>query len=205
MAKLAVFASGTGSNFAMISDYLLQQAEAGSTHTIVCLVTDKPHAAVVAKAETRNIPVVVVRYASRSSAEDTILKALESYQPDLIALAGFMRLLSSVFVDHYKTRIVNIHPSLLPRHAGLNAIQKSYVAGDAELGITIHYVDQGLDTGPVIFQKSFSRRADDTEADIIRRIHALEHEHYPQVVHKLLNDIDARRNGIDAQHDHREV
>jgi len=205
MAKLAVFASGTGGNFAAIADYLMRRSAEADTHQVVCLVSDKPNAGVVAKAESRSIPVVTVRYTSRSAAEQMILQELEMYQPDLIALAGFMRLLSAEFVNIYKSRIINIHPSLLPRHAGLNAIQQSYAAGDTELGITIHYVDHGLDTGPVILQRSFPRRPNDTEADIEAGIHTLEHEHYPQVVHKLLNDIDAGRNGIDAQQGHREV
>ncbi len=204
MARLAVFASGTGSNFAAIADYLMQMAGA-QKHTVVCLVTDKPNAPVVSKARGRGIPVIAVHYTSRSAAEHHIHEELEPYQPDLLALAGYMRLLSASFVDRYPSRIINIHPSLLPRHAGLNAIQQSYAEGDPELGITIHYVDHGLDTGPVILQRSFQRRPDDTEADIEERIHTLEHEHYPQVVHKLLNDIDARRNGIGAEQDHREV
>ncbi len=203
MAKLAVFASGAGSNFAAIADHLMQPT-GPHKHTVVCLVTDKPNAAVVTKASSRNIPVVAVQYSSRSAAEHLIQEELEYYQPDLIALAGYMRLLSPDFVNRYPGRIVNIHPSLLPRHAGLNAIQQSYIAGDTELGITIHYVDHGLDTGPVILQRSFSRLPGDTQADIEGRMHTLEHEHYPRVVHKLLDTIDAQRSGIDAKQTDRE-
>lgn len=203
MAKLAVFASGAGSNFAAIADHLMQPTGTHQ-HTVVCLVTDKPDSVVVSKATARDIPVVAVHYTSRSATEHLIQKELENYQPDLIALAGYMRLLSADFVDRYPTRIVNIHPSLLPRHAGLNAIQQSYAAGDSELGITIHYVDHGLDTGPVILQRSFSRNDEDTQADIEGRIHTLEHEHYPRVVQKLLDTIDAQRNGIDAKQTDRE-
>ncbi|TVR91353.1 MAG: phosphoribosylglycinamide formyltransferase [Spirochaetaceae bacterium] len=204
MAKLAVFASGTGSNFAAIADFLMRHTGDTDKHQLVCLVTDRLDAKVVSKSVSRNIPVVAVRYTSRFAAESTLLKELEKYQPDLIALAGFMRLLSPEFVDRYPNRIVNLHPSLLPRHAGLNAIQQSYAAGDSELGITIHYVDHGLDTGPVILQRSFSRNDEDTQADIEGRIHTLEHEHYPRVVQKLLDTIDAQRNGIDAKQTDRE-
>ena len=202
MAKLAVFASGTGSNFAAIADFL-SRPEA-QRHTIVCLVTDRLDAKVVSKAASRNIPVVAVRYISRAAAEELIIQELEKYKPDLIALAGFMRILSADFVDRYSTRILNIHPSLLPRHTGLNAIQQSYAAGDQELGITIHYVDHGLDTGPVLLQRCFARTPDDTEAKVERRIHELEHEHYPQVIHKLLDDVDAERNSLDAKQFNRE-
>ncbi len=184
MAKLAVFASGTGSNFAALADHI-----AGGPHTVTVLVTDRPEAPVTERARERGIPTFHARYRGRdrSEVEREIVAELERRGCDLIALAGFMRILTPALVDRFPQRIVNIHPSLLPNHPGKQAIEKSFDSGDTELGITIHIVDYGVDTGPIIVQQSFDRReAPDLEA-ARERIHALEHQWYPKVVHEVLD------------------
>ncbi len=186
MANLAVFASGTGSNFVALADDLAESA-----HSLVVLVTDKQNAPAVERAAERSIPVFSAQYKGREreAAERDILAELERRGCDLVALAGFMRILTPTLIDGFPGPIVNIPPSLLPRHPGIGAIEKSYHSGDTELGITIHYVDHGVDTGPVILQRSFKRDevADLTAAEA--RIHALEHRWYPTVVRDLLDHI----------------
>ncbi|NJL73263.1 MAG: phosphoribosylglycinamide formyltransferase [Candidatus Competibacteraceae bacterium] len=190
MASCAVFASGNGSNLQALVDRL-----SATSHAIRCLVCDNRQAYAIHRAEASGIPVVPVSYRDRSreEAEASIRAALAASEPDILVLAGFMRLLSPAFVDAFAMRIVNIHPALLPRHPGTHGIEDSWAAGDSELGVTIHYVDHGMDTGPIILQKSFTREAHDTLESVTRKIHELEHEHYPKVVQALLDDVDRKR------------
>jgi len=184
MAELAVLASGNGSNFQALAEALT-----GTRHRVACLVSDRPGAYALQRARRLGLPAHLVSYAGRSreEAEEEILRTLGLYRIDLIALAGFMRLLSPRFVDAYPSRIVNIHPSLLPKHPGKEGIAESYASDDRELGITIHYVDYGLDSGPIILQESFVRNGNESIQEIEERIHGLEHRLYPMVVLRLLD------------------
>jgi phosphoribosylglycinamide formyltransferase-1 len=184
VAKLAVFASGSGSNFEALAEALLP-----GPHKIACLISDRKNAFVLTRAERLGIPAHVVSYAGRSreAAEEDILRVLAPYAVTYIALAGFMRLLTPRLIDAYPSRIINIHPALLPAHPGTSGIEDSYRSGDRELGITIHYVDYGLDSGPIILQESFIRNGAESIEEIQRRIHELEHKNYPKVVADLLN------------------
>ncbi len=127
----------------------------------------------------------------RQSVEKKIVRHLERRQVDLVALAGFMRLLSPWFLDSFKGPVINLHPSLLPKYPGAHAIDESFASGDPNLGISIIRVDAGVDTGPVVLQKSFARSASDTRASVETRIHALEHEWFPDVIRELLDEVDA--------------
>ncbi len=185
MANLAIFASGTGSNFVAIADAL-----AGGPHRVAVLVTDKPDAPVVERAHERDIAVYHADYRprrARSEVEREIIDELDRRECHMIALAGFMKILTPTIIDRFPQRIVNIHPSLLPRHAGVGAIENSFNSGDTELGITIHFVDYGVDTGPIIVQRSFNRSEVADLQAACERIHALEHYWYPKVVHDLLD------------------
>ena len=122
----------------------------------------------------------------RGKAEDKALRFLDRYSPELIVLAGFMRLLTPRFLDRWANRVVNIHPSLLPKYPGTRGIEESYESGDPEIGITIHIVDAGTDTGPVLLQKSIPREKNDSLEDVENKIHALEHYWYPEVIKDLL-------------------
>lgn len=115
-------------------------------------------------------------------------------EPDLIALAGFMRILSPGFVAGIGRAIVNVHPALLPRHAGLDAIRRSFESEDERLGITVHFVDDGVDTGPVIRQERITRREGEVLAEAEKRIHALEHRVFPAVLAELLSTYDDTGN-----------
>ncbi|MDC7225259.1 MAG: phosphoribosylglycinamide formyltransferase [Spirochaetales bacterium] len=186
MAKLAVLASGSGSNFEAIAE-----AFAESGHEICCLICDRRDAYAFKRAEKFGIQSFYISYykRERADAELEIISKLEECRADLIALAGFMRLLTPVFVDHFQDRIINIHPSLLPKYPGTHGIQDSFESEDTELGITIHRIDHGLDTGPIIMQKSFSRVGNESLDEIETRIHDLEHQNYPAVLLEILDAI----------------
>lgn len=191
MANLAVFASGNGSNFQAIATRLRD-----TDHRIVCLICDRRRAFAIERARSLGIAVYVVSYRERSreDAEREIVETLRRLDVQFIALAGFMRLLSPSLVDQYPGRIVNIHPSLLPKYPGTNAIEESFNSSDSELGITIHLVDHGMDTGPIIRRESFHRDRTESIEAITEKIHALEHSTYPGVVVELL---DALENSAD--------
>lgn len=192
MGSVAAFASGSGSNFEAIAEHL-----ANGPHRVACLICDKPDAPVLHRAERLGVPAHVVRYANRAreAAEEEILGLLQEYRPDLVALAGFMRLLSPFFLDSVGVPVINVHPSLLPRHRGVGALEQSYRSRDNELGITIHHVDYGLDTGPTILQKAFQRTGTESLQEIEQRIHQLEHRWYPVVVSQLLDSDHSRSGG----------
>ncbi len=185
MASLAVFASGSGSNFEAIAE-----AVAGSRHTLSCLVCDRPGAGALDRAKRLGVPSHVVEYRGRSreEAEREILRLLGGYAVGLVALAGYMRLLTPLLVDRYL--IVNIHPALLPRHPGAHGLAESFNSPDTELGITIHRVDHGMDTGPTIRQERFKRTGDETIDEIECAIHDLEHRSYPKVIVDLLDGME---------------
>ena len=184
MANLAVFASGGGSNFQAIAESLR-----ATRHSTACLIADRKDAFALRRAETLRVPSHYVSYAGRSreETEDELIAVLAPYKIAYIALAGFMRLLTPRLIDAYPSRIINIHPALLPKYPGAHGIAESYASGDRELGISIHYVDYGLDSGPIILQKSFIRGGSESMAEIETRIHELEHLWYPLVLISLLD------------------
>lgn len=196
MSRVAVFASGTGSNFKAIHSHLLAYPDAARpAHQLCCLVSDKPVCGAVAWAREMGIPVVPMTYAkglSRESVEQILLDELRPFQPDLLVLAGFMRLLTPVLIDAYAGRIINIHPALLPRHPGAHGIADSYASGDRLLGITIHHVDYGVDTGRIIVQKSFERTGRESLEEIEKHLHELEHATYPILVASMLDTLHAQ-------------
>ncbi len=189
MGRCAVFASGKGSNFRAILEHL-----ASTPHDVALLVTDKSRCGAVGIATEWSVPVrtVTYRHRHRTEAEREIQEAVDSFNVDLIALAGFMRVLSPNFVNRYRNRIINIHPSLLPKYPGRDALLRAYYAGETELGLTVHYVDEGVDTGPIIEQASLQRHAGESLEYVQARIHELEHEVYPGVVCRLLEEADLR-------------
>ncbi len=190
MANLGILASGNGSNFQAIVD-----AVGPTEHDVSCLVCNKPGAYVIERAAKAGVPSIIVDYTGRrrEEAELEILSYLRVYGVDLIALAGFMKLLTPLLIDAYPGRILNIHPSLLPRYPGTGALEKSYQGNDDELGITIHRIDYGLDTGPVVLQKSFKRSGNESLEEIEDKIHSLEHTYYPQVILDLLGRLEAEK------------
>jgi phosphoribosylglycinamide formyltransferase-1 len=188
---IAVLASGSGTNFQAIAEAFADPRLNPAGHRVGLLVCDKPGAGCLERATRLGVPSVVVPYAKggttevRQAAERAMTEALERTGTELVVLAGFMRILTPLFVGRWKGRLVNVHPALLPRHPGAHGIADSYASGDAEMGVTVHWVDEGVDTGAVIAQRSFAKAALSLE-EAEARIHAVEHALYPETILKLL-------------------
>jgi len=159
MKKIAVLFSGKGSNFAHIVKTLHQQE-----FEVVVALTNNPNAEGIQVAKTASIPLEVIdskAYESREDFDAVVVERLAQYKPDLTVLAGFMRILTPVFTEQIKS--INLHPSLLPRHKGLKAIEKSYEDEHAYGGVSVHYVSSELDGGEVILQKEIAKEGLDFE------------------------------------------
>ncbi len=184
MANIAVLASGSGSNFEAIA---MAFQKAGGRHLVSTLICDQAKAFALKRAERLGIPSVIVSYRGRTrdAAESELASAIDASQASLVALAGFMRILTPNFIKRYRGRIINIHPSLLPDYPGIHSIKRAFSAGESSLGVTVHYVDEGMDTGAVIEQVKVPRRAtlEETES----AIHDAEHELYPRVLARMLD------------------
>jgi len=177
--RLAVFVSGSGTNLQAMIDAQISSVE------IVVVLSNNPEAYAIERARKHNIPVEVIdhkRYSSREEFEQEILRRLEPYGVDLIALAGFMRILSPFFVRSYKNRIMNLHPALLPLFPGMHAAKQALDFGVKFTGCTVHFVDEGVDTGPIILQAVVPIHDNDTEEDLLDRIHKEEHSIYPEAI-----------------------
>ena len=136
---------------------------------------------------------------AREAVEKKVVRHLERRKVDVVALAGFMKLLTPFFLDRFKGPIINLHPSLLPKYPGAHAIEESFRSPDSELGISVIRVDEGVDTGPVLLQKSFRRKGTETLSEIESMIHALEHQWYPRVVLETLDAIDGMARPVQGQ------
>ncbi|NOU82538.1 phosphoribosylglycinamide formyltransferase [Paenibacillus sp. LMG 31459] len=182
-SRIAVFASGQGSNFAALVQ-AQQEGKLGGG-SIELLVSDKPEAPVAQRAEEAGIPALLLRpkdFAGRELYEAAIVAELQRRDIGLIVLAGYMRLISPVLLEPYAGRIINIHPSLLPAFAGKDAIGQALDYGVKLTGVTVHFVDGGMDTGPVIAQRSVEVKPGDTADSLAERIHQVEYGMYPEVV-----------------------
>lgn len=183
--RIAVFASGSGSNFQAIADAANAGRLDGSIGLLVC---DRPNAKVVERARSSGVPVHTFRpkeYESRQAYEREILECLQELRIDLIVLAGYMRILTEVLVDAYWGRMINIHPSLLPSFPGMHAVRQALDHGVKITGVTVHLVDGGLDSGPILAQRALDIGPDDTEETLGERIHRIEHDLYPQVIQEI--------------------
>ncbi len=190
MGSCAILASGTGSNARAIARHLPER------HEVAAIISDRRDSGAVTWARNAGYTTIHVHYRDRSreDAEDELANTISELRADLVVLAGFMRILSASFVDRFPGRIVNIHPSLLPAHAGLHAIERSWESDDRRAGVSVHWVDHGVDTGPTIAQVSFSKGAATDFDDFEQHIHAIEHAVYPVVVTGLLDNIDTPRS-----------
>lgn len=189
MKHLAIFASGTGSNFDAIAD-AIDQGELRAT--ISLLVCDRPNAMVIQKAKERGITTFCFRpkdYQSKSDYEKLIVEKLEFYQTDLVVLAGYMRLIGTELLSAYEGKIINIHPSLLPNFKGKDAVGQAIASKATETGVTVHYVDSGMDTGKVIEQVALDISNMNGRDEIETEIHKIEHRLYKKVIKQLLEDI----------------
>ncbi|MFE4707026.1 phosphoribosylglycinamide formyltransferase [Peribacillus simplex] len=185
MKRLAVFASGNGSNFQSIAEAI----KCGKLEAEICLVVcDREDAYVLERAKLENIDSFsfsAKNYSNKTEYESEILEKLRQYEIEFIILAGYMRLIGPTLLQKYSQRIVNIHPSLLPSFPGKDAIGQAFDAGVKETGVTVHYVDDGMDTGPVIAQKAVPILEGDTKDILQKRIQEMEHDLYPSVLQEL--------------------
>lgn len=185
MKRLAVFASGNGSNFQSIAEAI----KSGKLEAKICLVVcDREDAYVLERAKLENMDTFsfsAKNYSNKTEYEMEILEKLRQYEIEFIILAGYMRLIGQTLLQKYSQRIVNIHPSLLPSFPGKDAIGQAFDAGVKETGVTVHYVDDGMDTGPVIAQKAVPILEGDTKDILQKRIQEMEHDLYPSVLQEL--------------------
>ena len=161
MFSFAVFISGNGSNLQAIIDATKSGIIDGK---ICCVLSNKKEAYGLVRAQKANIPCIVIEhqnFKSREEFDNVIVQSLKEYTPDLIVLAGFMRILTPVFIRPYLGKIMNIHPSLLPKYPGLNTHQKVIDNEDAQHGVTVHFVDENLDSGPICAQSSMQVKSKD--------------------------------------------
>ena len=184
--RIAVFISGRGSNFEAIANAIGEQ---GWNIEIARVISDRPSAKGLELARARNIPTTVVprRKKERSNGEFNIAlaEAAAEATPDLIVLAGFMRILSPEFVTRFPYRIINIHPSLLPSFPGLHVHEQALAAGVRFSGCTVHYVTEDLDAGPIIAQSVVPVLHQDSPDTLAARVLKTEHQLYPAVVHGI--------------------
>jgi phosphoribosylglycinamide formyltransferase-1 len=182
---LAILLSGRGSNFAAIHEAI---AAGRLDATIVAVISNRPDAAGIARAIEIGYPAHIIdhrRFANRAAHEAEIRAVLDDARPDFIVLAGYMRLLSPAFIEAWRNRIVNIHPSLLPSFAGLDAQAQAIAHGVKVSGCTVHFVDEGLDAGPIIEQRAVAVLDDDTPESLAARILEQEHIAYVDALIKL--------------------
>ncbi len=193
MARLAVLASGAGSNFQALVETLKAQRDGDMPHhQCVLLVHDRKDALVADRARRLGVPSVWLGYQGRSRDEveaglDGLLRAASV---DLVALAGFMRMLGPFFVGAWRARLVNIHPSILPAWPGSHAIERAFASGEEIFGASAHFVDEGMDSGPLIAHDEFRKKSGESLEELEARVHALEHRLYPRVVLDLLDAIE---------------
>jgi len=187
-ARVAVLLSGRGSNFLALHGAM----ERGEVEArIVRVISNDPDAPGLAKAHDLRLPALAIAHRlepSREAHEARVLAALRDAEVDWICLAGYMRLLSPSFVAAYRQRILNIHPSLLPAFPGLHPQRQALEHGVKVSGCTVHLVDEGLDAGPIVVQRTVPVREDDTEESLAARILAEEHKAYPEALARLLRE-----------------
>lgn len=190
MRKIAIFASGTGSNFQAIKEAVdkgIINAE------LSVLVSDRPKSLSIEKAERFDVPCFAFypkKYSSKEEYELVILNELKRMEVDLIVLAGYMRLIGPTLLKEYNRRIINIHPSLLPSFKGKDAVGQAMEAGVDITGVTVHYVDSGMDTGEIISQQELDISNLKTRDEIETEIHKIEHKLYPSTINKVLEGLE---------------
>lgn len=196
--RLAILLSGRGSNFEAIADAV----DAGRIPDarIVAVVSDVADARGLERARDRGLPAHAAeraRFASRAEHEAAVTRILEEAGADLVCLAGYMRILSPEFVARWRGRILNIHPSLLPKYRGTQPQRRALEAGERVSGCTVHFVDEGTDTGSIVLQRLVPILAGDTEEVLSGRILEEEHKLYPEAINRVLEDFG--RRPADAQ------
>jgi phosphoribosylglycinamide formyltransferase-1 len=180
--KIIVLISGNGSNLQAIIDACKSGMIGGN---VVGVISNKANVFGLERAKKNNIPSEVINhnnFGTREEFDQKLVTSIKSYQPDLIVLAGFMRILSPIMTSAFKNKMINIHPSLLPKYPGLKTHEQVIANNDAEHGVTIHSVSEELDGGPIIAQSKIVVHKNQQLEDLIERIHKIEHKIFPKVI-----------------------
>lgn len=191
--RLVVLISGNGSNLQAIIDNIANNKLPAQ---VVAVISNKADAYGLQRAKKAGIPQRVLSYndfSERKLYDQALKELIDQYKPDLVVLAGFMRILSDEFVEHYSNKMMNVHPSLLPKYKGLNTHQRVIDAGEKKHGCSVHFVTPELDDGPVILQATVNVKDNDTAETLADRVHEQEHRIYPEAImmfaENKLNDI----------------
>ena len=182
--RIVVLASGSGTNLQAILDRLHGRGEV----EVAGVGSDRPDAGALSRAEAAGVETALfpaAEYRDRGARDAAIGDWVEGLGADLVVLAGYMQLLSAAFVERFRHRVVNIHPALLPAFPGLDAIGQALEAGVDVTGVTVHFVDEGVDTGPPILQRRVEIPADRDRAALEEAVHAVEHEIYPEAIRMI--------------------
>jgi len=180
--KFAVFASGNGSNLQAVIDNIKKNK---ITAELALVISDNPKAFALQRAEKAGVPVAVFNpkdYTNKQSVDRDMVIRLKKDKIDFIVLAGYMRLLTPFFVKQYNRKIINIHPALLPSFKGVNGIKDAYTYGAKVTGVTVHFVDEMMDHGPIIMQEGVKIQPKDTIDSLAEKIHRIEHRIYPKAI-----------------------
>jgi phosphoribosylglycinamide formyltransferase-1 len=182
MKRIVLLISGRGSNM----EAIVQRCAAdGWPAQVVAVISNRPQAKGLDFARAHGIATAIVdhkHYTLRSDFDAALATAIDAFEPDVVALAGFMRVLGTEFVEHYAGRLLNIHPSLLPKYKGLHTHQRALEAGDSEHGCSVHFVTEELDGGPLVVQAVIPVQSDDSPESLAQRVHTQEHLIYPLAV-----------------------
>ncbi len=180
--NIAVFASGRGTNFSAVARAVKNGLIKADLSLLVC---DNPKAGVIARAKRAGVKLALIKrddFSTRKDFEDKIIQRLKEEKIDLVVLAGFMRILGPEFVREYNNRIINIHPALLPSFKGSEAIKDAFDYGAKITGVTVHFVDEKMDHGPIILQQALKIEEEDTLESLEVKIHKIEHKLYPEAI-----------------------
>lgn len=184
VCNVVVLISGSGSNLQALIDSIQTSADASASSParICAVISNRADAYGLQRAQQAGIATQVLdhkQFDDREAFDTALAQAIDSYEPQLVILAGFMRILSAGFVRHYAGQLLNIHPSLLPKYKGLHTHQRALEAGDSEHGCSVHFVTEELDGGPLVIQAVIPVRSDDSPTSLAQRVHEQEHLIYP--------------------------
>ena len=187
ISKIAVCCSGEGTNLQAIIQAVRRRRLRAR---IAVMVTDNPRASCILRAKAAGIPTVIMDprgFPSREVFDRALCRVIEQFGAKWIVLAGFMRILSPWLIRRYRNRILNIHPTLLPAFPGCRGVRDALQHGVKVTGVTVHFVDEEIDHGPIILQEPVRVLKGDTEESLLRRIHRVEHRLYPQAIQKVIH------------------
>ena len=188
--RVAIFASGNGTNFEVLAKHFQSGDIPGELSLLFC---NHPDAPVMKRAQRLGIPAesfTVESCGGKEEYEKQLLQLLKKYQIDFIALAGYLRVVGPTILNQYEHRIVNLHPAWLPEYPGLHSIERAFNDQRKQTGVTVHYIDAGLDSGPIIAQRHVPILPSDTVETWEERVHETEHQLYPEAVKQVLTELE---------------